>query len=126
MNIRLSVGLAIILALSLLVGCQTTTGGEERVAELAGEWLGTVDYFGEGGGFLDLTISANGEAEGYDGVLAGFFSGRASYIGGSFSFNGATVQMNGQFANERLAGEIIYHDIDGDISGSFSLSKVEN
>jgi hypothetical protein len=125
MNRRLDLSLVAILCLSLLAGCQTTTGGEERIAELAGEWLGTVNYPGYPGGFLDLTIFVNGEAEGYDGVLAGFFSGRASFIGGSFSFSGATIQMSGQLANERLTGEIVYHAIDGDISGSYSLIKVE-
>jgi|GEM_PF-6900369 len=126
MNRRLDLSLIALFTLSLLLGCQTTTGGgEERIAELAGDWRGTVSYSGSGSGFLDLTIADNGEAEGYDGVLAGFFSGRASYIGGNFSFSGATVQMNGQLANERLIGEIVYYDPDGDISGSYSLAKVK-
>jgi len=126
MSGQIPISLVVILALSLLVGCQTTTGGgEERIAELAGDWRGTVSYSGSGSGFLDLTIEDNGEAEGYDGVLAGLISGKASYVGGSFTFNGPTVEMQGQLANERLTGAIIYYNPDGNISGSYSLAKAE-
>ncbi len=106
----------------IMGGCNPTGGGEDLIADLAGDWFGYTDESLP----LDLDIKEDGRVTGfYDSYP---FTGQASLYGTQFELSSIDIDMSGQYIaeSERLEGDLYdYRDPEETVLVGFSLIRQE-